>query len=283
MMIGAVAVLSPDTMLLALIGADRLTVVLWRGIFIGLTLTVAMLVKDGRESLVTMRRSGIPGLVSSLLFAGSTFSFVFAVSLTTVANALVIVAASPLFAALFSGFFLREKVPVRTWLAALSAMAAVAFIFGGGNGKGALAGDMLAMITSMSIAANFVIIRKYSKISMIPATAASGFMAAVAAGLLGGSLAVSNLDLLLLAVMGTVVLPIPLAVMTIAPTLIPAAEVSLILLLETFLGPYLVWLAVREVPSVRTVIGGLLLVVVIALHSWVGLRSASREPRAVDC
>ena len=74
--------------------------------------------------------------------------------------------------------------------------------------------------------------------------------------------------------MGSVVLPVPLALITVAPKLIPAAEVSLIMLLETFLGPFWVWIAVGERPAAETFLGGGILVVTLVVHGWMGMGSA---------
>jgi drug/metabolite transporter (DMT)-like permease len=60
--------------------------------------------------------------------------------------------------------------------------------------------------------------------------------------------------------------------MTVAPKLIPAAEVSLIMLLETFLGPLWVWLFIGQRPAMTTVLGGGLLVLTLILHSLAGLK-----------
>ena len=72
--------------------------------------------------------------------------------------------------------------------------------------------------------------------------------------------------------MGSVVLPIPLVLMTVVPKLIPAAEVSLIMLLETFLGPFWVWLVIGERPPGETLIGGAVLIGTLAVHAAAGLK-----------
>jgi len=61
----------------------------------------------------------------------------------------------------------------------------------------------------------------------------------------------------------------------VAPKLIPAAEVSLIMLLETFLGPFWVWLVIGQRPAVATVLGGGVLVGTLILHALAGRRTRS--------
>src|SRR3546814_2244300 len=57
------------------------------------------------------------GLLLAVVFAAGTFFFILALSLTAVADVLVIVAAAPLAAAVLSLVFLGEGVPLRTWVA----------------------------------------------------------------------------------------------------------------------------------------------------------------------
>jgi drug/metabolite transporter (DMT)-like permease len=215
---------------------------------------------------------GVPGLISGILFSLSTICFVFAVSLTTAANTLVIMAATPLFAALFTRVFLREMIPARTWIAVTVGFSGLGILFWGSIGGGKVTGDILALMCACIMAANFVLIRRFHQIDMVPGVAISGFLTALSVLPMCDGLMLQSGDVLYLVLMGTIVLPVPLAVMTIVPKLIPAAEVSLILLLETFLGPLWVWMGIGQVPSFRTVIGGVVLIVTIMVHSLVGLR-----------
>jgi len=56
------------------------------------------------------------------------------------------------------------------------------------------------------------------------------------------------------------------------PRYLPAPEVGLILLLETVLGPYWVWLALGEDPGARALAGGAIVIGVLVLHSALSLR-----------
>jgi len=277
MMIAAVIVLSPDSLLISLIAADRWTLIFWRGLLSGLTLGVSMFFDGSGKPLQKIRDMGGPGIISAILFSLSTICFVFSVSLTTAANTLVIMAATPLFAALFTSVFLRELIPARTWIAVMVGFSGLAILFWGSIGGGKITGDILAVMCACIIAGNFVLIRRYRQIDMIPAVAFSGILTALSVLPMCDGIMLQSSDILYLILMGTIVLPIPLAVFTIVPKLITAAEVSLILLLETFLGPLWVWMAIGQEPSFRTVIGGVVLTVTIAVHSFVGLRVRNGE------
>ena len=65
---------------------------------------------------------------------------------------------------------------------------------------------------------------------------------------------------------------IPFVLVTIAPRFITAAEVNLFFLLETILGPIWVWLVIKEQPSIETIIGGIVIILTIAAHSFLALK-----------
>jgi drug/metabolite transporter (DMT)-like permease len=249
LMVLAVLVLTPDSLLISLIESDPWTLVFWRGLLTALTLTVALAVMHGRDMIKKTWEVGLPGIFAGLLFGCSTISFVMSVRLTTAANALVVVASMPLFAVVFTLIFLKEKV-----------------------GGGALIGDLLALVTACFMAGNFVLIRRFERISMIPAVIFSGILTTLAVAPVSNPAVFDSIDFLYLILMGTIVLPVPLAIMTVAPKLIPAPEASLILLLETFFGPLWVWMVLKEKPAKETVIGGMLLVITLIVHSIVSMR-----------
>src|SRR3546814_1616435 len=88
---------------------------------------------------------------------------------------------------------------------------------------------------------------------MVPAMALTGLLtAAVAlpAALLleDGPLLYSGARLGYALIMGLLVVPVSFALITVGPRYLPAAEVGLITLLETVLGPFWVWLVLAEYP-----------------------------------
>jgi drug/metabolite transporter (DMT)-like permease len=67
-----------------------------------------------------------------------------------------------------------------------------------------------------------------------------------------------------------------MALITHGPKFISAAEVSLIMLLETVLGPLWVWLVLAEQPGQQTFMGGGLVITAIVVNSWLGFRASDR-------
>ena len=272
LMVSAMVILSPDALLISLISVDPWTLVFWRGLLIACTLSVTLVCSHGKAVFREVFRMGPAGILAGFLFGASTVSFVMSIRLTTAANTLVIVAGTPLFAAILTRIFLAERVPVRTWVAVITGFSGIIVIFSGSLSAGSVLGDLLALATALIMATNFVIIRSHRKVSMIPAVVLSGILTCLVTGFMAEPFTVGTSDILLLTVLGSVVMPIPLAIFTVAPKLIPAAEVSLIMLLETFLGPLWVWLVIGQRPAGETVLGGGLLVTTLVVHALVGLK-----------
>jgi len=268
-----VLVLTPDSLLIRLIEADPLTLLFWRGLLLSLSLGIFFAVRYNRTVLRQFWTIGIHGLFVVLLFASGTILFVTSIIMTAVANTLVIISAAPLLAAIFSHLFLHEDVPLRTWLATFACMVGIASIFAGSLGRGAPLGDFCAAGTACALAGNLVIIRHARSVSMVPALALSGIVVAIAVIPFASPFAVSTRDLVLLLLLGAVVLPISIGLITVGPRYLPAPEVALLMLLETVLGPLWVWLAMKEVPTVETFLGGTLVITTLAIHSALGLRS----------
>lgn len=272
-----VLVITPDTLLIRLIATDPWTLLAFRSLLMGLAMTAGLALYYRGGTLACFRSIGGRGVLLSLLFAVAGILFVLALAYTSVANTLIIMSSAPLFAAFMSWLFLKEPVPRRTWLAVVAAMGGVAIVVGGSVGGGSvgggqLLGDLLAIAATAALAGCFTMIRGSREIDMIPAAALGGLIAGLATLPLASPSSLDTSDLGYLLLMGLLVLPISFALTTIGPRYLPAPEVSLLMLLETFFGPLWVWLALREQPSAQALIGGAVIVTVLVVHSAVALR-----------
>ena len=267
-----VLVLTPDGLLVRLIAVDQWTLLFWRGGLQALGLTLMLALYHGRATWEVFRVIGGWGLLVACTFTGSTIFFLTALAHTSVANTLVIISVSPLFAAALSYALLGEMVARRTWLAIFIALGAIGLIFSQSLVGGTLAGDLAAMGTAACVASTFVVVRRARKVNMIPAMALSGVLASLIALPLGAPLMVESRSMGFIVLLCLFVLPVAFALITLGPRYLPAPEVSLILLLETVLGPFWVWLVLGEQPSWQAMLGGGILVTTLFVHSLLALR-----------
>lgn len=274
--LAGVLALCPDTLLVRLIDTDVWTLMFWRGLLMGCGLFVLYAAGEGRGWLERILHIGLPGMAAALLFATNAICFVVALEYTTVANTLLIISASPLFAALLSRIFLGERISLRTGLAILVTCGGIALIFSGsllgGKASGSLWGDLSALGTGLGLASGFVLVRRQRRVNMIPAMAFGGLISSAVAATLATPFALDGPQFGYTLVMGLLLLPVAFGLITIGPRYIPAPEVGLLMLLETVLGPLIVWAVLGEAASTEALVGGAIVVGTLALHALAGLR-----------
>lgn len=268
-----VVVLSFDALLIRLIGAEAFDVLFWRG----LLLSVAILLwyrfsPSGKKQTAVPREKVIswdaPTIRSALLFTGSSISFVMALHLTSVANTLVIISAQPLFAALMSRVFLGERSAPVTWVAIFLSMAGIAWVLAGSWQSENLTGDFCALLAGLFLSAKFVNDRA-AKRNMTPGLIMSGFLVAAISFIAGQPFSLQGDAWIWIGVLCLVVLPLAYTLITIGPMRISAAEVGMLMLLETALGPLWTWIWLSEVPGRAALEGGAVVILTLLGHSLI--------------
>jgi drug/metabolite transporter (DMT)-like permease len=274
-----IVILSPDALLLRLVGnTDIWTVIFYRTLFMGGALALGLLVHYRRRFIPAFRQIGWLGLVSAALLAASNFGFVGAITHTTVTNTLVILATTPLFSAVFGWLMMGEKVRLRTWLSILAAIAGIVVIFHDSLGMGSWLGDLMALGVAFVWGLNLVVVRMAGRRDMTPSLCVSGFLsAAVSFPLSSAPGAINAHDLIVLAILGCLVLPLAFGLFIRGAHYVPAAEVALLAPIETVLGPIWVWIGVGEVPSIASLVGGAIVLAAIFVNSILALREPSRR------
>jgi drug/metabolite transporter (DMT)-like permease len=269
-----VIILSPDTLLIRLAGIDHWALMVYRGLLMALGMAVISKVFDKTPLLRQFSNIGKAGVLVSICFTLSTLAFVNAVTYTSIANTLVILATAPLFAALYSRFILAERLKLATLIAIVCVMLGLLLVVGQNQQAGSWLGNVCALVSAMSIAATFVINRKKKAINMVPAISLSGVLLAFVAMPFAHWVKLDAHTILILLLMAVVV-TLAFVMITIAPRYIPAAELSLILPLETVGGTALAWYFLNEVPSTQTLLGAAIILLTLVIHANLMLRQTN--------
>ncbi|KAA5607445.1 DMT family transporter [Roseospira marina] len=274
-------VISPDGMLVKLVAeAEPLQVVFWRSLFLGLVLLAVVGFWQRRNTGRHLKAIGWGGLLASVLMGVTNIAFVVAMTLTTVSNALVVIATIPMVSALFGLALIGERVRLRTWIAMTLSFTGVVIIMSGsvGLGGGTVIGDLVALSVPVCLGLALVLMRKAGDRDTLPVVALGGILSAAAVLPFCAPLDVTLHDFGIIAIMGLIVSPLALALYTSGARYIPAAEVALLALIETALGPFWAWVGVGEVPPGMTLVGGVLVIGAIAGNSALALlRRGSRS------
>jgi drug/metabolite transporter (DMT)-like permease len=206
------------------------------------------------------------------LTAGGVLSWCAAMEHTSAANALLILAIAPFLAAILSWVILRERIDGATMVAIALVFAGVLIIASGSVTQGRLLGDAFALMNATTIAAYYVTLRTAGRRNMLPFLAAGSVLGGLLALPFADFAPVSGTQALLIFLSGAVILPGAAGLLMLGPRYLPAPEVSMITLLEVILGPLLVWAVIGENPGRATLVGGGVIIAVLALHARRRLR-----------
>jgi drug/metabolite transporter (DMT)-like permease len=222
----------------------------------------------------------LPGLLYAVLIALGNTAFVLSIQNTNVANTLIMIALTPFATAILSSIFIKEHPSKRMWITIIACFATILFIFYESYQGGRLFGDFFGLLTAIFMGGGAVVIR-YSKSfdflpSLLIAKLFTILIAFVFIDSFPKSLLVNSDQLFFIIIMGLFLL-IPLACLTIAPRYIPAYEVQIFFILETILGPIWVWLVINEQPSSKTIIGGIVIILIIFTHTFFELRENNKN------
>jgi len=258
----------------------RFEITFWRSVFAALTVA-AYLLFVRREGLRPVFATGWPGLASGAMWAVMFVFFMLALTLTTVANTLLVMSIGPLLTALLARIVLHVPVPGRTWLAITAAMIGMAWMFAHGGsplpGSSHVAGMLVALAVPVASAVNLVLLQKArARVDLVPAVFLGGVISAAVMLPLATPLQASPREIALLAALGIFQLGVPCMLMVVASRNLSAPEISLLALLEVVLGPLWAWLGAGEVPAAATISGGLLVLGALVVNELAALRARRR-------
>ncbi|MBA3032318.1 MAG: DMT family transporter [Gammaproteobacteria bacterium] len=261
-------------------------VTFWRSAFNALALAVALTYMRGpalwRELLHYPRVVWVSGICWSIMFTG----FMMALTLTSVAKVLVMMALAPLITALFARYFLNHRLPYRTWFAIAVGGFGMAWMFGQEARDGVpLLGALVALTVPIAAAVNFTILQYVGHGSgdpdeaagaptqdMLPAVLIGALISAAVTLPLAWPLQASTHDMGLLGFLGVAQLAIPCLLLVRLSRVLPAPEIALLGLLEVIFGIAWVWIGAGEQPTDNTMVGGALVIGALVFNEAMALR-----------
>ena len=270
----AVMFITPDSLFIRLSTIDTWSLVFYRGIIPFTIVFLGMIFIYQFKFFKMLFLNGYHGIAYILTFSITNVAFVVSIQNTNVANTLVMIATAPMLSAILGAFFLKEPPDRKTWISIIITFLAILYIFYDSLKLGNFYGDILGFITAIGLAVGAVTIRSAKSKNLVPAAVVGKLLVASFALLFIESFVLKNQDLIIVPLMCILCVAIPFVLVTIAPRFIPAAEVNLFFLLETIIGPIWVWLIIKEQPSIETLQGGVVIIITIAIHSFLKLKNS---------
>ncbi len=222
-----------------------------------------------------------------LIYAIETCCFLISVTHTYVANTLLLLSMSPLWAAVGGWLLWRQRLPMATWGAIAVCFTGLVIVAWGGIGGGRWFGDAMGFCSALAISAFFLCGQKIRSENAMLAVAIGASVVMVVGFRTAVDFGVPPEGEVLPLLLTLAIQPFGMAFLAMSARYIPAAEVALILLLEPFLAPIVVWGIVGEVPPGATLLGGGMSFAAIALWCLWSLqkrrgKGRRKEPRPIQ-
>ena len=253
----------------------RFEITFWRSVFTAIFVGGFLLFVQ-RDITGSLRRAGTAGLMSGAMWATMFTCFMLALTLTSTANTLIVLAVAPLTTALLARAFLNAPIPPRTWAAIAIAMVGIGAMFADSlriESGAAVLGMLIAFGAPLASAINVVILKKRGqRVDLISAVFLGGILSAALVLPFALPFIADARDITLLAVLGFFQLGLPCMLLVIAARHLSATEVALLGLLEVVLGPLWAWLGADEVPALSALFGGALVLSALMLNELVAAR-----------
>tara|TARA_B110000967_G_scaffold138236_1_gene141152 strand:+ start:54 stop:959 length:906 start_codon:yes stop_codon:yes gene_type:complete len=244
-----------------------------RGLTIFLVINFYLFFEEGKNFYKNYFKIGISGIVGGVGLGIAMITFIYSITNTSTAITLLCLAAMPFFTALLGFLFLKEKISINVWVSIFIATVGIVIIALGNIEKNSLMGLIFGITSSIGFSVFSVSLRWKKETPKFTTVAFSGFFCFVFAALI-----IINNDMpflstsynsALFSLHGTLVC-IGLILYSIGSRAIPAAELTLLSLMEVICGIFWVWvpiLGVNEIPSANTIMGGFFLFISIIYYS----------------
>lgn len=263
-------ILTPDALLMRLSGMDGFQMLGWRGLCMGLIFGTAWALTT-RDSRADLRRlAGPTALLIVICHALNATLFPLGIAVSPVAPVLLGVATVPVWSALLARLLHAEATSGATWTAIALVLAGLAYAVtdtgAAALDASALTGAACGLGVAFALALNFVTLRHHPDLPLLPAIGLGALLAGATGWIVTGPAQMPQGALWAILTASIVILPLSFFALSQASRHTAAANVSLLLLLETVLAPIWVWLGTGEAPSRRMLVGGAIVVVTLAVY-----------------
>ena len=246
-----------------------------RGLVIFVLINVYLFFEEGKKFYKNYFNIGISGIIGAVGLGSAMMAFIWSITNTTAAITLLCLASMPFITALLGFLFLKERISFGVWISIILATGGVGIMSFESFSLGSLTGLLFGLTSAVGFSIFSVTLRWRKETPKFSTVAFAGLFCCLFSTIIIIS---NNLDFLsssknssLFALHGTLVC-LGLILYSIGSKFIPAAELTLLSLLEVIGGIFWVWipiLGINEIPSNNTIIGGFLIFVAIIYYSLI--------------
>jgi len=250
----------------------RLQYLLYRGLIITSVILIFVLYREGRNFFQTFKRIDSWSLVGGLVMSVTFFGWIYALTTTTVAITLLMLALSPVLSAFLGFVILGERLSRVTVANMIIVAVGITIMVWDSDKSTTIIGVIYGFFVALGFSIYTITIRKNPEVPKLLTPALGGFLCMLWASILilitGNSFEMPAINIGISMSHGLVV-GFGLILYGFGAKYLPSGELVMLSLLEVVLGIFWAWLPVlgiNEVPSGNTLIGGMAIILAIILQ-----------------
>src|SRR5438093_9651557 len=240
---------------------------------------VALMLFLPRDDWATRRWSSTAVFIGSIIsYAACLTTFVVATKWTTAANAIFLQYAGAIWVLLFSPLVVHEPLRARDAAAIGVALGGMALFFVGRFEARGMAGNAMALLSSVFFAALILLLRREHRASQATVTWGNVLTALAVLPFVASNLRLSLASLGILTFLGAFQIALAYFLFTRGLAYVTATQASLTGMLEPIANPIWVFLFLGERPSIFAIAGAVVVLSAIAWHTLSGEPVAELPP-----
>lgn len=262
-----VLLLSLESLLIKLTSITALTFAFYIGIFMFISTNIVLIISKKKDFIKAYKTNFWAIISCAFLLGMSNILFISSIKNTTVANAVIIFSCAPIFSALYMYLFFKQKSSKNIFISSFFIFLGLYIIFSSNLGFGNNIGNIYALICIILFSLAFVILSRYENINMFAVISLSSVVSTIYSYIFTTTINIDINTLFILLLTGLLISPIARLLMGAGTKILPASEVSLLMIIETIMAPVWVWIFMKEIPNSSTLMGGSLILITLIINS----------------
>lgn len=217
-------------------------------------------------------------IAGAVCYAATLILFVSATKMTTAANAILLQYTAPIYVALFSAWFLGERVMGIDWITTFAVIGGMVMFVLDSVSSGGFLGNVFGALSGVGMACMAMCLRKQKDGSPIESVLIGNMLVSIIAIPFMFKSIPGPLSWAGLLVLGVVQIGIPYILYTIAIKNVTALEAVLIPVIEPILNPLWVLIFMGEVPGTWAIAGGFVVLFFITARCIIVASRDEAEP-----
>tara|TARA_B100000965_G_scaffold21561_1_gene16234 strand:+ start:384 stop:1274 length:891 start_codon:yes stop_codon:yes gene_type:complete len=245
-----------------------------RGSTVALIIGLFLLVNEKKDFFLSLIKIDRISVIGGLSLTTAMMGFIYSISYTTAAVTLFMLALMPFLASLIAYIFVKEKISLQNFLSMIIALIGAIIIIYASAFSGSIFGLVMGFISSLGFATFSVALRTKSNFKKFYILIYAGLFCAI----ISLSLMIFNgqelylpLKNIFLSITHGVIVAIGLILFSFGSKHLLSGELTMLSLLEVVGGILWAWLpilGINEVPSLNTIIGGIVICLAIVVNSF---------------